>query len=246
MLASDVMTTDFFILDPDVPVHQALEPVWERRRREIPVVEQGRFIGVLTMRELIHRALPSYIRDDRHFDNLNFAPDLHQLSDRLREQGKATVRDAHITITASSGLSEDEIQRMVHQAEEHADEDRQRKEEIEARNMADQAIYAAEKTLRDMEDQVPDEIKTEVEAKVQALQEIKDTGSIEQVRQRTQELGETLQQIGTAAYGAQQGGPGTPPPGGGPQGGPGGPGGPGEGPSTPPDEDVVDGEFSEA
>ena len=94
MLASDVMTTDFFILEPDVPVHQALDPVWERRRREIPVVEQGRFIGVLTMRELIHRALPSYIRDDRHFANLTFAPDLHQLSDRLQELGKTTVREA--------------------------------------------------------------------------------------------------------------------------------------------------------
>jgi len=94
MLASDVMTTDFFILDPDAPVHKALEPVWERRRREIPVIDHGRFIGVLTMRELIHRALPSYIRDNRHFDNLTFAPDLHQLSDRLREQGNATVRDA--------------------------------------------------------------------------------------------------------------------------------------------------------
>jgi len=94
MLASDVMTTDFFILDPDVPVHQALEPVWERRRREIPVVEGGRFVGVLTMRELIHRALPSYIRDDRHFDNLTFAPDLHQLSDKLKDMGQATVREA--------------------------------------------------------------------------------------------------------------------------------------------------------
>jgi len=94
MLASDVMTTDFFILDPDVPVHQALEPVWERRRREMPVVEGGRFVGVLTMRELIHRALPSYIRDDRHFDNLTFAPDLHQLSDKLKDMGQATVREA--------------------------------------------------------------------------------------------------------------------------------------------------------
>lgn len=94
MLASDVMTTDFFILDPDVPVHKALEPVWERRRREIPVIEKGRLLGVLTMRELIHRALPSYIRDDRHFANLTFAPDLHQISDRLRELGNATVREA--------------------------------------------------------------------------------------------------------------------------------------------------------
>lgn len=94
MLASDVMTTDFFILDPEVPVYQALEPVWERRRREIPVVDEGRFVGVLTMRELIHRALPSYIRDDRHFANLTFAPDLHQITDRMKDLGSSTVREA--------------------------------------------------------------------------------------------------------------------------------------------------------
>ncbi len=93
MLASDVMTTDFFILAPDAPVCEALKPVWERRRREMAVVEQGRFVGVLTMRELIRRALPSYIRDDRHFDNLTFAPDLHQVTDRLREMGQGTVRE---------------------------------------------------------------------------------------------------------------------------------------------------------
>ena len=94
MQASDVMTTDFFILNPDVPVHEALEPVWERRRREIPVVEDGRFVGVLTMRELIRRALPSYIRDDRHFANLTYAPDLHQVADRIKGMGQATVREA--------------------------------------------------------------------------------------------------------------------------------------------------------
>ncbi|MFP4560522.1 MAG: HPP family protein [Thiohalorhabdus sp.] len=93
MLARDVMSTDFFILTPDALVHQALEPVWENRRRELPVVEEGRFIGVLTMRELIHRALPSYIRNDRHFANLTYAPDLHQVSDRLQEMGQRPVRE---------------------------------------------------------------------------------------------------------------------------------------------------------
>lgn len=93
MYASDVMSTDFFILAPDVPVHQALDPVWEHRRREIPVVERGRFIGVLTMREMIRESLPSYIRDDRHFANLTFAPDLHQVTDRMRQMGERTVRE---------------------------------------------------------------------------------------------------------------------------------------------------------
>lgn len=149
---------------------------------------------------------------------------------------KATGRDAHITITASSGLAEEDIQRMVGEAEEHADEDRQHKEEIEARNTADQAVYTAEKTLRDMGEQIPDEIKKDVEEKAEALRAIKDTGSIEDIKQKTQDLGYALQQIGAAAYGQQDGA--APPP----------PGGEGDagGPSTPPDEDVVDGEFSEA
>jgi molecular chaperone DnaK len=150
---------------------------------------------------------------------------------------KATGRDAHITITASSGLSEDEIQSMVSDAEQHAEEDRQHKEEVEARNMADQAVYTAEKTLRDMGDQVPDNIKKDVEEKVEALNKIKDSGSVDELRQRTQDLAYALQQIGAAAYG-QAGGPDAPPPG--------GPGDTGGGPSAPPDEDVVDGEFSEA
>jgi molecular chaperone DnaK len=153
-------------------------------------------------------------------------------------EDKATGRDAHITITASSGLSEDEIKKMVRDAELHADEDRQHKEEIEARNLADQAIYTAEKTLRDMADQVPDDVKKDVEAKVEALKEIKDTASVTDLQQKTQDLGYALQQIGAAAYGQQEGGPGAaPPPPGGDM---------GDGPTPPPDEDVVDGEFSEA
>jgi molecular chaperone DnaK len=147
---------------------------------------------------------------------------------------KATGRDAHITITASSGLAESEIKQMVRDAEQHADEDRQHKEEVETRNTADQAIYSAEKTLRDMGDKVPENIKKDVEAKAEALKAIKDSGDIAQIRQKTQELGQALQKVGAAAY-EQAGGPGTPPP-----------GGAGGGPSAPPDEDVVDGEFSEA
>jgi molecular chaperone DnaK len=146
---------------------------------------------------------------------------------------KATSRDAHITITASSGLKEDEIKRMVRDAEDHADTDRKRKEEVEARNMADQAIYTAEKTLRDLGDKVPQNVRSDVESKAEALKKIKDTGSLDEIKRHTEELGMALQQVGAAAYGQQQGGPTSPPPGAG--------GGP-----SPSDEDVVDGEFSEA
>jgi molecular chaperone DnaK len=150
---------------------------------------------------------------------------------------KATGRDAHITITASSGLSENEIKRMVGEAETHADVDRKRKEDVEARNTADQAIYTAEKTLRDLGDKVPANVKQDVESKIKALKDIKESGSSSEMSRRTQDLAQALQQIGAAVYGQQQGGPGTPPPP--PPGDQGGPSG------TPP-EDVVDGEFSEA
>ena len=146
---------------------------------------------------------------------------------------KATERDAHITITASSGLSDGEIQRMVSEAEQHAAEDQRRKQEVEARNTADQATYTAEKTLRDMGDKVPDNIRKDVEAKAEALKKIKDTGSVDELNRRIQDLALALQQIGAAAY-EQQAGAGTPPPGG------------MGGDAPPPDEDVVDGEFSEA
>ncbi len=152
---------------------------------------------------------------------------------KVLAQDKATSKEQHITITASSGLSETEIKKMVQEAEQHAADDQKHKEEIEARNQADHAIYTAEKTLRDLGSQVPDNVRRDVESKIEALKQIKDTGSLEDLQKRTQELGYALQQIGASMYGGQAGGA-TPPPGGGPGG------------HTPPDPDVVDGEFSEA
>jgi molecular chaperone DnaK len=149
---------------------------------------------------------------------------------------KATGRDAHITITASSGLSEDEIEQMVEEAEQHAQEDTQRRQEVEARNAADQAVYAAEKTLKDMGDKVPEDVRKNVEEKAEAVRQIKDTGSVEELNQKTQELATAMQAIGQAAYQQPDG---TAP---GASGGPEADGGD----SPPPDEDVIDGEFSEA
>src|SRR5690242_18112510 len=81
----------------------------------------------------------------------------------------ATNKEQKITITASSGLSKDEVDKMMKEAESHADEDKKRKEEIETRNHADQALYAAERMLKDNGDQVPAEIKSEVDEKVTAV-----------------------------------------------------------------------------
>jgi molecular chaperone DnaK len=148
-------------------------------------------------------------------------------------QDKATGREQHITITASSGLLEEEVERMVKDAEQYAAEDRQRKERVEVRNMADSMIYQAEKILREQGDKVPANVKSDVESKISSLRAILDSESTEELRNKAQELGMALQQIGAAMYEQPQ--PTTPPPG--KEGGP----PPGEGG----DEDIIEGEFKE-
>jgi len=162
---------------------------------------------------------------------------------------KATQRSQHITITASSGLSESEVERMRKEAESHADEDKKRKELIEARNYADNTVYTAEKTLRDLGDKVPADLKGQVESKVQAVKDIMNKDDSEAIRKATEDLGQAIQKIGAAAY--QQAGP--------TAGGPGGPGGTegpaGDGGGSQPGggssggssgDNVVDGEFHNA
>jgi len=149
----------------------------------------------------------------------------------VKASDKATGRSQHITITASSGLSDSEVDRMVKDAEKFAAEDTKRKERIEVRNNADSMVYTAEKTLRDLGDKVQPDVKSEVEAKAAALKGILDSASVDDLKHKTEELGQVIQKIGAAMY--EQPGAGTPPPPGG-AGGPTGPGG----------EDVIDGEFT--
>ena len=113
---------------------------------------------------------------------------------------KATGREQRITITASSGLSKDEVERMVREAEAHAEEDRRRREEIETRNQADNLAYSAEKVLREQGDKVPQDIRSEVEGKISALRSALQTGDIGQMRGAMDELQASLQKIGAAAY----------------------------------------------
>ncbi len=155
----------------------------------------------------------------------------------VKASDKATGRSQHITITASSGLSDNEVNQMVKDAEKFAAEDSKRKERIEVRNNADSMVYTAEKTLRDLGDKVQPEVKSEVEAKATALKGVLDSASVEELKRLTEELGQVIQKIGAAMY--EQPGAGTPPGGdmgdtGGASGGPTGPGG----------DDVIDGEFT--
>jgi molecular chaperone DnaK len=147
-------------------------------------------------------------------------------------QDKATGREQSITITASSGLSKDEVNRMVQEADRHRQEDQKRKEEVELRNNADSLIYQAEKLMRDQADKVPADVKTEVEGKIETCRSALQGQDINRIRTAVQQLSEAIQKLGASMY--QQ--PGSPPPG---EEGPGGP---------PPDDDgdVVEGEFSEA
>ena len=154
---------------------------------------------------------------------------------KVTAQDKATGRSQNITITASSGLSDSEVEKMRKDAEAHAEEDRLRKELIEARNNADNTAYSAEKVLKDLGDKVPADMKTQVEEKVAAVRETIKLDDAQAIQKATEELSQVLQQIGAAAY--QQSAPEAGAPGDGPQAGPTGAAG---------DEDVVDGEFHSA
>ena len=159
-------------------------------------------------------------------------------------QDKGTGKEQRITIQAASGLSDDEIEQMQRDAEEHADEDRKRREAAEIRNRADTAAYEADKILRDQEDKLDDDLKTELEGKIAALRsaleaEGDETGPIEAA---LEELNAALMKVGERAYAAQQQAEQQAEQQGGPQ--PGGPAAGGE-PPDPDDDDTVEGEFRE-
>jgi len=149
---------------------------------------------------------------------------------------KGTGKEQKITITASSGLSKEEVEKMQREAEMHAAEDVKRREEVETRNAADTLAYTAEKTLREHKDKIPSDLNQEVESKVAAVRSALQGTDIDAVRKATQELSEAMQKVGAAVYQQQQPPPpgGEPPPEGEP---PPGEGGEGEG--------TVEGEFRE-
>jgi molecular chaperone DnaK len=155
---------------------------------------------------------------------------------KVTASDKATGRSQHITITASSGLNEAEVDRMRREAEVHADEDRKRKEVIEAKNNADNAVYTAEKALRDFGDKVPADTRSKVEAEVANVKKAMEGTDVETMKRATDQLFQVVQQIGGSMY--QQDGP--------QAGGPGPEAGPEQGQRPSGDEDVVDGEFRNA
>jgi molecular chaperone DnaK len=113
---------------------------------------------------------------------------------------KATGKVQHITITASSGLSDDEIERMVRDAEVHADEDRKRRELIGVRNSADTLIYSAEKSLREAADKIDQTLWADVEAKIVALRNTLESEDVSEIQNRAAELSILVQQVDQKLY----------------------------------------------
>jgi molecular chaperone DnaK len=151
---------------------------------------------------------------------------------------KATGREQKITITASSGLNDNEIDRMVKEAERHASDDARKREQIEVRNRADGTIFTAEKALRDYAEQIPDTTKRNIESKVEDARKALESDDMERIKKATEALGLAIQEIGSSMYG-QPGAPGA-------MGGQPGPDGMGPNGGAPTDEDVIEGDFTES
>jgi len=153
-----------------------------------------------------------------------------------------TGKEQSIRITASSGLSEDEIQNLVKDAESHADEDKKKQQLIEARNQADTLIYTTEKSIRDLGDQLDSSLKSDIETKIESLKKTMESEdpeaikkSMEDLSQSAHKLAEMLYSQKTSGEGAQGGQTGGPQPGAGQAGGS----------SKGDDDDVVDADYTE-
>lgn len=153
---------------------------------------------------------------------------------------KATGKEQSIVIKASSGLSDEEIEKMVQDAEAHADEDRKAVELVQAVNMADNMIHTVEKTMTDLGDQVTDEEKTACESAIKDLEAVKDSGDLEVIQEKTNALMEASQSMSERLYAQQAGEAGA-------EGGPDFSAGAdaGFGGAAPGGDDVVDAEFEE-
>ena len=174
----------------------------------------------------------------------------------VKAKDKATSKEQKITITASSGLSKEEVEKMKKEAELHAEEDKKKKEQAEIKNQAEAVVFQAEKMLKEAGDKIKPEDKKELEAKVEELKKVsaqggspargghdasggKDSDAIfDEIKKKMEELSATAQKIGAAMYQSAQGGQGGAQPGSGQPGNDGGK-------KDKKDEGPIEGEFTE-
>lgn len=147
-----------------------------------------------------------------------------------------TGKEQSIRITASSGLSESEIQRLIKEAESHADEDKKKQELIEARNQADGLIYGTEKSIADLGDKLEAATKADIESKIEALKKVMDGSDVDAIKSASEELSRASHKLAEQLYQQSQGQPGA-----GPEAGHDG----GHGGSAKGDDDVVDADYTE-
>jgi molecular chaperone DnaK len=148
-------------------------------------------------------------------------------------QDKGTGKEQKIVIQSGSGLSKEEIERMVTEAKTHEAEDQQRRAEVETRNQADSLVYNTEKLLVDNADKVPEDLKAEVEGKIATLKTAISDNNVAEMQTATADLNDSLQRLGEAVYSQAASSPGEP----------------ADEPSPPEEEqeggDTVEGEFRE-
>jgi molecular chaperone DnaK len=123
---------------------------------------------------------------------------------QVSAKDKATGKEQQIRIQASGGLSKDDIDRMVKDAESHAADDKQRKEKIEARNQADALIHTTEKTLTEHGDKVDAAVKSDIEAKIKDLRDVLETADAGELRAKSEALAQASMKLGEAMYKANQ------------------------------------------
>ncbi|MFA6588144.1 MAG: molecular chaperone DnaK [Patescibacteria group bacterium] len=128
----------------------------------------------------------------------------------VKAKDKATSKEQSITITASTGLSKDEVERMKQEAQANAEVDKKKKELIDTRNLAENLVFTAEKSLKDAGDKVPKDVKKEIEEKIEAVKKVKDSDDKDAIKKASDDLGQTIQKIGQAMYKDQQPPQGTP------------------------------------
>ncbi len=155
---------------------------------------------------------------------------------KVSAKDKGTGKEQHITITGRSGLSDDEVDRLVKEAEENAEADKAKREAVETRNAAESAVFQAEKIIADDGDKIPDDIKSDVETKVQAVKDVlaNESAELSEISTASEELQVALQAVGQAVYEANQA-----------AGEEGGEPGTDDGASSDDDDDTVEGEFRE-
>lgn len=122
----------------------------------------------------------------------------------VKAQDKSTGKEQSIRIEANSGLTDEEVEQMKKDAEVHADEDKKRQSLIETRNLAEQMIYTAEKSVKDYGDKVDQAVKTSVEEKISALREVKDADDEDAIKTATEALSTEMQKIGEAMQASEQ------------------------------------------